>query len=358
MGIVGWGHWARDAYLPYLVGFDDIELAALCDQNQDRAGTLAAAYRTARKSDQEPAIHTEYEWMFADQELDLVVVSTLAHVRPAITIAALQAGLHVLAAKPMAPSLAEAEQMLVAAAAANRVLMVGYNYRFREDAGAVKQFIRDGGIGDPIFARAWIHAPGVPSYAPHYVSSLSAGGALASTGVHPLDLALWFLDCPSLRSVDGQARSRFHALTPLPDDLEAIRADYATDDLVSGWVRFAGDITLTTESVWMAPPAENVAGVEVWGTRGHAALSPLRLFSWGDGDWVDRTEEVAPGLAASFVDSDVRVGHELRHFIEVARGREEPFVTPREMWTVQAILDALYTGRREFLEDDLPAYAR
>ena len=46
------------------------------------------------------------------------------------------------------------------------------------------------------------------------------------------------------------------------------------------------------------------------------------------------------------------------HFIEVAQGREERFVTPREMWTVQAILDALYAGRREFLEDDLLTYAR
>ena len=40
LGIVGCGHWARDAYLPYLVGFDDIELAAPCDRDQDRAAAL------------------------------------------------------------------------------------------------------------------------------------------------------------------------------------------------------------------------------------------------------------------------------------------------------------------------------
>lgn len=43
MGIVGCGNWARDAYLPYLVGFDDIELAAPCDRDQDRAAALRTA---------------------------------------------------------------------------------------------------------------------------------------------------------------------------------------------------------------------------------------------------------------------------------------------------------------------------
>lgn len=86
---------------------------------------------------------------------------------------------------------------------------------------------RDGGVGRPMFPRAWIHAQGVPSYAPHYISPLSGGGALTGTGVHPLDLAVWLLGCPPLRSVAGLARSRLADLANLPPELEAMQLEDA-----------------------------------------------------------------------------------------------------------------------------------
>ena len=62
-----------------------------------------------------------------------------------MTIAALEAEIPVLAAKPMAPNLADAEAMLEAAEKSGTLLMVGYNYRFRDDARVVHKFINDGG---------------------------------------------------------------------------------------------------------------------------------------------------------------------------------------------------------------------
>lgn len=345
-GIVGCGHWARDAYLPNLIACDEVELRGLCDVDGGRARLLADEYEAGRRA--RPQSYTDYQQMFEQENLDLVLVPTLAHVRPAITLAALQAGVHVLAAKPMAPTLAEAEAMLESAAQAGCILMVGYNYRFRDDAQVVHRFIREGGLGEPLFARARVGTPGVPSYAPHYVNSLSGGGSLAATGVHPLDLAVWFLGCPELLSVAGQVCSHFGDLAPLPADLEAIRAEYDTEDLVTGYARFAGGVGLATESMWLAPDQIQGVGVEVWGSTGYASLAPLRLLSWGEGDYVDRTEEIAPGLAASFKDTAIRMERELRHFFACVQGREEPLITPREMWTDQAIIEGLYSGGRTF----------
>ncbi len=357
LGIVGCGPWARDAYLPTLVDCAEVAVTALCDRDESRAAALADSF-AEQGGTPRATVHTDYRRMFEHEIMDLVIVSTLAHVRPEITIAALEAGVHVMAAKPMALSLAEGERMLEAAVAAGRILLVGYNYRFRDDARVVHQFIGDGGIGEPRYARAWVHAPGVPSYAPHYVNSLSGGGALASTGIHPLDLAVWFMGCPPLLSAEGQADSRLADLGPLPPDLEAIRDEYETDDLVSGYVRFADGLALTTESSWMAPEAVQGNGVEVWGTKGYASIGPLRLLSWGDGDYVDRTEEVAPGLASSFRDTDVRQRRELVHFIDCVLGRDQPLIVPREMWTVQAILEGLYGGRREYDPANVPDFAQ
>ena len=359
LAIIGCGHWARDAYLPNLVANDEIAVQALCDREEERAAALGKEYSEQSGGRARPAVYSDYEPMFEGEELDVVLVPTLAKGRRDITTAALEAGVHVLAAKPMALSLAEAEEMLRAAEAAQRLLMVGYNYRFRDDARVVKEFIGGGGIGEPRFAHAWIYSPGVPSYAPHYISALSGGGALASTGVHPLDLAVWFMGCPTLLSAEGQAYNRFASLRPLPQDLEAIASEYDTDDLVSGYVRFEGGLTLTTESAWMAPDQIRGGGVEVWGTSGYVSLAPLRLLSWGgEGDYADRTEEVAPGLAATFKDTEVRMQRELLHFFDCVQGRAEPLIGPRDMWTVQAILEGMYTGRKEYGDGDIPSFAR
>ena len=66
---------------------------------------------------------------------------------------------------------------------------------------------------------------------------------------------------------------------------------------MSGYVTFADDVTLSVESMWLAPPKARDNGVDVWGTEGFASLSPFRLLTWRDGDYVDVTEDVAPGIA-------------------------------------------------------------
>jgi predicted dehydrogenase len=77
-------------------------------------------------------------------------------------------------------------------------------------------------------------------------------------------------------------------------------------------------------------------------------MVPLQLHSWEDGAYVDKTEEVAPGLAASFEDTRVRMEREIHHFVDCVLDRCPPLVTPAEMWTDQAIMDALYNGGRSF----------
>lgn len=354
VGVVGCGNFGREDYARRIADSPDTSLAALCDIDRGRAEECAQACQVnettgAPNADVHPAIYTDYRQMIEKESLDIVMVATMANIRPEVTIAALNAGAHVLAAKPMAPSLAEAEKMLQAAEQANRLLMVGYNFRFRDDAQAAHRFIQDGGIGTPLFARAWSHEASVPAWGLHYVKAISSGGSLASTAVHVIDLAVWLLGSPRLLFVEGHTTSRFAALPSLPPKLEAIRSTYDTEDLVTGYARFANGVTLSVEGMWLAPSAINNKGVDLWGTKGYASLVPLRLFTWQDGDYVDRTEEVAPGLTATFFDdSSLRTRREVLHFIDCVRGRATPLITPQQMWTDQAIADGIYAGSRVY----------
>ena len=349
VGVVGCGSFGRHAYSDNVVDHPDANLIAVCDVDEERAETVARELFEAHPQRPRAATHTDYQEMFDQESLDVVMVGTMADIRPTVTIAALKSGAHVLAAKPMAPSLADAEAMLQAAEQADRMLMVGYNFRFRKDAQAAHNFINSGGVGTPRFARTWIHAGSVPVWGPHYIKSRSGGGSLASTGVHTLDLGVWFLGCPPLLSVEGRASARFADLSTLPSELEAVRDTYDVEDLVSGYVTFADDITLSVESMWLAPPKARDNGVDVWGTEGYASLSPFRLLTWREGDYVDVTEDIAPGIAETFQDNPrVRTRTEALHFIDCALGKTSPLIAPQEMWTDQAIVDGIYAGGRSY----------
>lgn len=349
VGIVGCGSFGRKTYACGVAEHPGAVVAALCDIDRARAEALARELPEERRADRRPTTYEDYRRMIEKESLDVIMVGTLADVRPAVTLAALNAGAHVLAAKPMAPSLAGAEEMLRAAERAERLLMVGYNFRFRDDAQAVHRFIREGGLGRPLFARAWSHEASVPTWGPHYIRSLSGGGALASTAVHVIDLAVWFLDCPKLLSVEGHSLSRFAGLPSFPPKLEAVRETYDAEDLTSGYARFADGVTMSVEGMWLTPPQIDGKGVDVWGTGGYASLSPLRLLTWQDGDYADRTEEVAPGLAGPFRDdSSVRNRREVRHFLDCVLGKATPLITPQEMWTDQAVVEGIYAGNLSF----------
>ena len=151
VGVVGCGGFGRNAYINNVVENPDANLVALCDIDLAQAEGAAREVFDEGGREPRPALYTDYKAMIDQESLDVVMVGTMADVRPRVAIYALNAGAHVLAAKPMAPSLAEAEEMLQKAKEVDRILMVGYNFRFRDDAQVVHRFIRDGGIGIPRF---------------------------------------------------------------------------------------------------------------------------------------------------------------------------------------------------------------
>lgn len=80
-------------------------------------------------------------------EVDAVLVTTALPGHASVAIEALAAGKHVLVEKPIAATLADAQAMVDAAAAADRVLMVSQNYRFYPAARAASALIADGSLG-------------------------------------------------------------------------------------------------------------------------------------------------------------------------------------------------------------------
>ncbi len=124
------------------------EIVALCDSN------LSLAQARGRKWGlPDSRIFSDYKDMLALDDIDLVEILLPHHLHHSATLAALAAGKHVSVQKPMALSLAQADEMIAAAQAAGRLLKVYENFIFYPPVQRAKALIDNGEIGEPLTIR-------------------------------------------------------------------------------------------------------------------------------------------------------------------------------------------------------------
>ena len=110
IGIVGLGANTRLRHIPGLLACDDVELHGVCNRSTKTTRRAAVEYRI-------PKDYDRWEDLVADPDLDAVVIGTWPYLHCPITLAALQAGKHVLTEARMAMNAAEAHQMYAASQA-------------------------------------------------------------------------------------------------------------------------------------------------------------------------------------------------------------------------------------------------
>src|SRR5918996_1556721 len=98
-------------------------VTAVAARDPERARRFAAKHGI-------PTVHETYEKLLADEEIDAVYNPLPNALHARWTIAALEAGKHVLCEKPFASNAAEAEEMAAAAERTGRVLMEAFHYRY------------------------------------------------------------------------------------------------------------------------------------------------------------------------------------------------------------------------------------
>jgi len=161
-----------------------------------------------------------------ERELDGVVIATPSALHAQQAIAALEAGLAVFCQKPLGRSAAEAEAVVGAARAADRLLAVDHCYRFTRAAEAV----RATDLGRIHVVEAAFHNAYGPDKAWFYDAELAGGGCAIDLGTHLVDLALWTLDWPEVVGVESTLLHREgHAV----EDYAHARLELETGAIVS-----------------------------------------------------------------------------------------------------------------------------
>jgi predicted dehydrogenase len=257
------------------------ELTVISGRNPEAVASAAEQFGFA-------SVETDWRRVIQRDDVDLVDICTPGDLHAEIAIAALEAGKHVLCEKPLANTVAEAEQMAAVAdrAAANGALaMCGYTYRRTPALTLAKQLIDAGRLGTIRQVRAqylqdWLADENAPMtwrlQAEH-----AGSGALGDIGAHIIDTAQW-LTGQSITGVTALLET-FVRTRPLSGEraglgghgetaADAPRGEVTVDDAATFLARFDGGAIGTFEATRFALGRKNALRIELSGTTGSLAF--------------------------------------------------------------------------------------
>lgn len=192
IGIIGAGSIARYRHLPETELHPQAEIRAICDIVPHRAEEMAEKYHCQA--------FTDYQKMIQQADLDAIIVAATNTTHAVMTMAALQAGKHVLCEKPMATSLKDAVEMIETAKQTGKKLMIGHNQRLEPTHQKAKKIIQSGQLGKVLTFTSIFGHPGSEYWAidgekTWFYRKEEAGlGVLGDLAIHKLDLLRWILE--------------------------------------------------------------------------------------------------------------------------------------------------------------------
>ncbi|MDP5274832.1 Gfo/Idh/MocA family protein [Chengkuizengella axinellae] len=184
-----------------------IQLVAICDSNEESlngissGGNIEAGISEINLDRYHK--YTSVEHMLAQENLDAVDITLPTFLHKDITVSCLNHGLHVLCEKPMALNEMECKEMISAAEAAQKQLMIGQCLRFWPAYVYLKEMVESKTYGEAISAY-FFRGGGTPNWSAWLTQNEKSRGAMVDMHVHDTDMIHWLFGKPE--QVSSQAR--------------------------------------------------------------------------------------------------------------------------------------------------------
>ena len=357
VAVVGCGGIANQKHFPALTNqADKCEITAFCDIIEERARKAAEKYGAEGAK-----VYTDYQELLKDESIDVVHVCTPNVAHCPITVAAFEAGKHVMCEKPMAATTEDAQKMMDAWKKSGKKFTIGYQNRFRTDAQALKRICEEGKLGDIYFAKAHaVRRRAVPTWGVFPDKSKQGGGPLIDIGTHALDITLWCMDNYSPKTVTG---SVFEKLGHLPEATEGNMfgpwdtKTYEVEDSAFGYVKMENGATIFLESAWALNVKDSreaattlcgtKAGAEMVGGMSGKAYDLVINETTGG---ILTEEHISDTGAIAFFEGKgggSPADKECKQWLEAIIEDKEPLVKPEQAFVVTQILDTIYKAAAE-----------
>lgn len=328
-----------------------IEQKVLVGRDAGRVAEAAAKYGWAESA-------TDWREVIARDDIHIIDICAPGWMHAEIAIAALEAGKHVLVEKPLANTLAEAEAMTAAAAAARTrgvQSMVGFNYRRVPALALARELIAEGRVGTVRHVRAaylqdWLADDQAPMTW-RLRKETAGSGALGDIASHAVDQVLFLLG-GQVTEVTGRLQT-FVNRRPGPDGPE----DVTVDDAAWATLTLASGAIASVEASRVATGQKNSLKLEIYGDKGsiHFDLEKLNELGFLDATAPAReqglrrilvTEPDHPYLDAWWPQGHI-IGwehtftHQIRDFLTAIQAGSQPSPSFEEGLNVQYILNAV-----------------
>ncbi|MCL2740782.1 MAG: Gfo/Idh/MocA family oxidoreductase [Oscillospiraceae bacterium] len=342
-GIIGTGGVSGKHLSGYSSIGGEVEICAACDLDEARLKAAAEKYSI-------PATFTDYRELLGVPGLDFVSVCLPNHLHAPVTVEALRRGISVHCEKPMALNAAEARSMMDARAESGKRLMVGLNNRFTPKSQYIKKYIAKGSLGEVYFAKAgWVRRKGLPREGWFCEREKSGGGAFIDLGVHFVDLVLYFLGYPKVRTVTADTYSKlgrpetYVAYSQLEPDAHPT-FKYDVEEMATGYLQCDGGFNMAFEISWASNIERERTFYEIYGTDGGVRYSSdmasedLAIYTRIGGQLADVVPRISKGGGPNL---------EFRQFAACVRDGTEPAIAPPEQAVeMMRVIDAVYESSR------------
>jgi predicted dehydrogenase len=321
VGVVGLGYWG-----PNLArNFDrlpDAELTWLCDASEEALARWGQTFPSARTT-------ADLDDLLNDDALDAVVIATPVPTHADLAMRVLAAGKHCFVEKPLARSEQEAEAVVKAAEAADRVLLVGHLLEYHPGIQRLAEIVKSGELGDLRYI---------------YSNRLNLGkdrpdeNALWSLGVHDLSVILMLAEEePFNWDVTGESYLR-----------------PKVEDVVFALMRFHSGLLAHMHLSWLDPHKERrftVVGSKRMATFDDMEIErKLTVYDKGfDEDYSSYGEYIARSgdIYSPRVSNEEPLRIECRHFLECIRDGTEPRTGAESALRVVRVLERLQRSLAE-----------
>src|SRR6266571_611804 len=186
-GLIGCGDISRKRVAPALRDLPNCDLVAVARSRAELAKPFAQEFGA-------PKWFEDWQTLIQDKEVDAVYIATPVYVHAAQTIAAAEAGKHVLCEKPMALNVEECDRMNAACRHHHVKFGVAYYRHFYPAIECVKEIIRSGEIGRPVMIQinAFERFNPEPGHLRHWFveKAKAGGGPMFDFGCHRIEVLL------------------------------------------------------------------------------------------------------------------------------------------------------------------------
>ncbi len=330
-GVIGCGGIADRRTLPGMMLADNAQLVAVMDADK------TAAERVAEKYGAEYAFDN-YEDLLKLDEIQAVYIASPVFCHKEQCIAAAKAKKDILIEKPMALSVADAEELAAICEAEGVKLGVGLMMRFHSYHQKIRELIAEGKLGEIVSARAQLTC----WYPPmencwRQDRSLSGGGAMMDMGIHCIDL-IRYITGLEIAEVKGMAGNQVF--------------DYSVEDAGAAIYRMENGALCYVDANFNIPDAAAKCKLEFYGTKGSVfaegtisqveggRIEVLCMEEVGGYDASQNREEIMP------LEINVEFGNmytkEIEAFGRAVAGEGEIPVTAADAIKSQRAIEALY----------------